>query len=353
MTLADAKAAFATTGGYLAACSIGLPCSATATAMADDLQAWRHGGVTPADYSRIVETVRAAFAELVSVPPGNVAIGSQTSVLASLVAGSIPDGAEVLCPMGDFSSMVYPFLAQADRGVTVRHVPIAALAASITAHTHLVAFSAVQSGTGEVARLDDIIQSAHSHGVRTFCDTTQAAGWLPIDAGRFDATVCHAYKWLCAPRGVAFLTLTDEFADTLTPAQAGWYAGESVWDSLYGPEMRLAGSARRFDVSPSWPSWVGAAPALDLFRRLDPGEIERHDVELGNELCRRLGMEPQNQAIVTWPEETPGTVARAAADGVVISCNAGRLRAAFHVWNDFEDVDRLVTTLRPHGDRRS
>lgn len=244
LSLDEARQSFATTGGYLAACSIGLPTIATVQAMADDAAAWQRGDATPTDYSEIVESTRAGYAELMSVPARNVAIGSQTSVMASVIADSVPDGAEVLCPLGDFSSIVYPFLAHADRGVTLRHVPVADIAAAINRHTYLVAFSAVQSGTGEVARVDQIIESARRHGARTFCDTTQAAGWLPIDAGRFDATACNAYKWLCAPRGVAFLTLTDEFADTLRPIQAGWYAGENVWESLYGPEMTLADCAR-------------------------------------------------------------------------------------------------------------
>ena len=53
-----------------------------------------------------------------------VAIGSQASALVGVVAASVPDGAEVLAVDGDFASVVFPFLAHADRGVTVRHVPL-------------------------------------------------------------------------------------------------------------------------------------------------------------------------------------------------------------------------------------
>ena len=51
---------------------------------------------------------------------------------------------------------------------------------------------------------------------------TQAAGVLPVDASRFDVTVCHSYKWLCAPRGVAFMTVSEDFGALMTPLQAGW-----------------------------------------------------------------------------------------------------------------------------------
>ena len=123
----------------------------------------------------------------------------------------------MLCVDGDFSSMVFPFLAQAHRGVTVRHAPLADLAESIGPATWLVAFSLVQSATGAIADAAAITAAARAHGARTFCDTTQAAGWMPVDASQFDATTCHAYKWLCSPRGVAFLTVSPEFQNRTAP----------------------------------------------------------------------------------------------------------------------------------------
>ena len=43
-----------------------------------------------------------------SVRPEWVSVGSQTSVIAGLVACSLPDGAEVVCAEGDFASMLFP-----------------------------------------------------------------------------------------------------------------------------------------------------------------------------------------------------------------------------------------------------
>ena len=42
-------------------------------------------------------------------------------------------------------------------------------------------------------------------------------GCIRSQAGMFDATVCHAYKWLCSPRGVAFLTVSEEFQTRAHP----------------------------------------------------------------------------------------------------------------------------------------
>ncbi|MDF2920720.1 MAG: class aminotransferase [Microbacterium sp.] len=233
LTPEELHAAFPGARGYLAACSTGLPTVATRAAVVADLDA-RPDLV---HYADVAERCRSHFARLVSTDPEHVAIGSQTSVLVGMIAASLPDGATVLCPEGEFSSLVLPF-AHAGRGIRVRAVPLADLADAITPEVDLVAFSIVQSATGEVADAAAIDAAARRHNARTLCDATQAAGWLPLDAGQFDALVCHTYKWLCAPRGVAFLVLADDFAATLTPLHAGWYAGENPWAACYGGRNR-------------------------------------------------------------------------------------------------------------------
>ncbi|WP_327015441.1 aminotransferase class V-fold PLP-dependent enzyme [Cryobacterium sp. GrIS_2_6] len=348
LSVPEARAQFGGGRGYLAACTLGLPTAGTLAALRSDLDSWATGSASAAGYGAVVERVRVAYARLVSVPVGQVAIASQTSVLAGLVAASVPDGAEVLCVDGDFSSMVFPFLSQAHRGVTVRHVPLAELAGSIGDDTWLVAWSLVQSATGAVADTDAILAAARQHNSFTLCDTTQAAGWMPVDASVFDATICHAYKWLCAPRGVAFFTVAEQFGAVVRPAQAGWYAGEDVWSSCYGPGMRLAADARRFDVSPAWQAWVGAEPALELFGRLDLAEVRRYNVVLADSFRTGLGIDPAEQtgqAIVTWADAAGTDLARLTAAGLTASGRAGRARVAFHLWNDPDDVADALDAL--------
>jgi selenocysteine lyase/cysteine desulfurase len=335
---------FDTPGGYLAAAAMGLPSTPMLERMHEDLDAWRAGHRSPASYGEVAERARALYARLVSVPTGRVAIGAQTSVFAGLVAWSAPTGAEVLCVDGDFSSMVYPFLQRPD--LTVRHVPVNSIAAEITDDTWLVSFSLVQSSTGVVADTEAILRAAAAHQTLTFCDTTQATGVLPVDASVFDATVCHSYKWLCCPRGAAFFTVSPALQEDLIPTSAGWYGGDDVWASCYGPAMHLATDARRFDVSPAWPAWVGAEVALDMFLGLDIAEVWAYTSGLGNTLCDRLGIDRQNRAIVTWADPAGSDLAKLAAAGITASGRAGRLRAAFHLWNDEGDVTAAVTALR-------
>src|SRR5205807_5808636 len=127
-----------------------------------------------------------------------------------------------------------------------------------------------------------IVAAADSVGALTLCDATQALGWLPLQAMRFDAVVCGGYKWLMSPRGSAFLAISDRLLERAVPHSAGWYAGEDVHRSYFGPPLRLASSARRLDLSPAWFSWVGTHPALELIEQVGVAPINAHNVALAN-----------------------------------------------------------------------
>ncbi|MEP6482094.1 MAG: aminotransferase class V-fold PLP-dependent enzyme [Rhodoglobus sp.] len=347
MTSASLQSAIDSFGdprGYLAAASVGIPPRQAVDALTADLAAWSHADRDPQGYDAGIERTRASYARLVNVPVDRVAQGSQTSVMASLVAAAVPTGAEVLTVDGDFSSIIFPFLQRSD--IRVRTVELAALAEAITDETWLVVFSLVQSANGAIADSRSIVEAAARYDAYTLCDLTQAAGVLPVDASVFDATVCHTYKWLCSPRGVAFLTLAQRFDALLSPLQAGWYAGDDVWQSCYGPTMSLAPSARRFDVSPAWQAWIGAEQSIGLFAGLDMPEVWERTRGLGDALCDALGIPQQHQAIVSWPDASGSDLGTLIAAGVRVSGRAGRLRASFHIWNDESDVEAVVAALR-------
>ncbi|MES2170949.1 MAG: aminotransferase class V-fold PLP-dependent enzyme [Actinomycetota bacterium] len=344
MSLATARSSFDAGRDFLAVASVGIPTRETAAALRDDLDLWATARRDPQDYDPIVESTRDHFARLVGVGADRVACGSQTSVMVSVLAAAVPDGAEVLCVNGDFSSIVFPFLQRPS--IAVRNVELSDLASAIGDDTWLVVFSHVQSATGVVADVDAIVAAAAAHDAYTLCDVTQSAGVHPVDASLFDATVCHSYKWLCAPRGVAFLTLSERFQAQLVPLQAGWYAGDDVWKSCYGPSMHLAADARAFDVSPAWPAWAGAQPAIAMFADLDISEVWEYTSGLGDALCDGLGIPQQHQAIVTWADPDGGDLGKLTAVGIRASGRAGRLRAAFHLWNDDVDVEHVLATLR-------
>jgi len=332
---------------YLNTATLGLPPRRCLTAVHAAFREWQAGRANPTDYDAPLTAARKAYAGLVNVDPTLVAVGSQVSVFTALVAAGLPAGSEVLTAVGDFTSILFPFHAQAARGVTVREVPLEEIADAVTCATTLVSVSAVQSADGRLADLDGLEHACSKTGTKVLVDTTQAVGWLPVDASRFAFTVCGGYKWLLAPRGTAYLTVQAELLDSLIPHTAGWYAGARPWESIYGAPLRLAPDARRFDVSPAWHAWIGAAPSLELLTVIGAPALHGHALGLANEFRAGIGLPPGDSAIVSAVAEpqVPELMCRA---GIIGSIRANRLRLSFHLSTTTQDVARAVDILSGH-----
>lgn len=345
-TIADARDQWSPAGVYLNTASYGLPPRDGFDALQAALADWRGGRTSWEHWGDSTEGSRRAFAAMVGVDVGRVAIGATVSELVGLVAASLPAGARVLVPDVEFTSTLFPFLVQEARAtgrIVVDTVAPSRLAEAIDARTDVVAFSAVQMSSGEVADVDAIVAAAAHHGARTLLDATQACGWLPVDATRFDAVVCSAYKWLMSPRGTAFITVGDAWLEQIVPHSAGWYAGADVHASYFGPPLRLATNARRLDTSPAWFSWVGTQPALELLNRIGIAAVYEHDVSLANRFRIGVGLEPSNSAIVSV--DLPEGADHLERAGIVAALRGGRLRVSWHLYNTVADVDRALDAL--------
>lgn len=339
MTLDDARKLWRPEGSYLNTASYGLPPQPGWEQMQHALADWQGGRTSWEAWGDTTQTAREAFAQMVDVAVDRIAVGATASELIGLVAASLEPG-RLVCAEGDFTSLLWPWLVN---GFDPTEVSLADLATSINSSTAVVAVSVVQSSTGALADLDAILAAARAHGALVVLDATQACGWLPVDASRFDAVVCAGYKWLCSPRGTAYLALGDALLDRVEPLHAGWFAGEPMHSSYYGLPVRLAPSARRLDSSPAWFSWVAAAPTLELLNEIGIKAIHAHDVALANRFRAGLGMAAGDSAIVT--ADLPGAEQRLERAGIRASVRAGALRAAFHVYTTEADVDTALDAL--------
>ena len=347
LTVEGAHAEFDPTVTYLNTATYGLPPRRSWAELERAQAAYRAGRVSPLSYDRSVQRARSAFARLVDIDVAQVAVGAQMSGFVGLIAASLPAGSEVLTATGDFTSLLFPFHVQQASGLIVREAPLDAIAESVTDRTALVAVSLVQSADGRLLDLPGLREACDRTGSRILLDITQAAGWLPVDAGTVDYTVCGGYKWLLTPRGTAYLTVRPELMDGLLPLQAGWYAGEDPWQSIYGGPLRLAADARRFDLSPAWHSWVAAAPALEMLAEIDSTALQAHSVGLANRFRAGLGLAPGDSAIVSLVVDDQASEALREAE-IAAASRAGRLRLSFHLANDEGDVAHAVTVIGPH-----
>ena len=343
LSIAEAQALWEPTGTYVNTASYGLPPRPAWEALQEALEDWRCGRTSWEHWGIPGEEARATFARIVQVETEAVAIGANVSGLIGLIAASVPDGTRVLAPDVEFTSLLFPFLVQAHRAVSVRLVPAAELPNEIGPDVDVVAFSAVQMATGEVADLDAIAKASAEHRAITVVDATQAIGWLPVDASRFDVVVAAGYKWLMTPRGTAYMAIRQSRLSTVVPHAAGWYAGEDPHATYFGAPLRLAESARRLDTSPAWYMWVAAAPALETIERIGVDAIYAHDVGLANRFRAGLGLPSGNSAVVFY--DTPEAAERLERAGIRAAVRGGRLRTSWHVYNTEADVDATLDAL--------
>ncbi len=341
MQLAQAQRLWRPAGVYCNTASFGLPPDPAWEQMQAALADWRGGRTSWERWGEATNTARALFARMVGVGADRVAVGATVSELVGALVTALPAGARVVVPEVEFTSTLFPLLVQSRLDVVT--VPPDRLADAIADGADAAAFSAVQMSTGEVADLGAIADAAADRGAITIVDATQAAGWLPLDASRFDAVLASAYKWLVSPRGSAFAAVSERLLERTTPHAAGWFAGEDVHESYFGPPLRLASSARRLDVSPAWFSWVATAPALELLLDVGVEAIHTHDVGLANRMRAGLDLPPSNSAIVSV--ELPGAAERLEAAGIVAALRGGRLRCSWHLYNTVADVDALLDVV--------
>ncbi len=224
---------------------------------------------------------------------------------------------------------------------------------AVDERTRLVFASHVSYRTGLRLDIETIGAALRDTGAIFAVDATQSLGVISVPATSCDFVVSTSGKWMLGPYGVGPLYWNRERLPNVEPADIGWY---SVVDDLANP-YDLKPDAGRFEVgSLDWPAIYALNAGLDVIEEIGVDAIEAHVVKLGGDLLDQLRefdldvITPEDPAlragIVSWLDDAaPATAASLAEHGVYVTGSSGRIRAAFHLYNDERDVERLVTAL--------
>jgi len=350
--LAAVRALFSPEPGtaYLDAATYGLPPQPTFDAVDRAIRRWRDGSADwVEEWDRIGERCRETFARLIGSTADEIALVPTVSAGVGLVAASLPEGAEVIVPAEEFTSVAFPLLAaERGRGVRVREIPLAEVAGAVGPGVALVAFSLVRAQSGEIAPLGEIVTAARAHGARVLVDATHALPFVGVDGWLegVDYLVCHGYKHLLCPRGAGFMHIARAAQADLIPYFSGWRSGMPFYGRSYGGPLTLLPTAAAFDLSLAWHSWAGALPSLELLVEWRDAGLLAPSIALAGELAGLLGIAPTGSQIVSLPvADAERTAAALAASGVRCAARGSGVRLSCHVWNTREDIERAAVAL--------
>lgn len=329
--------------------------------------------LTTERFEEVPRRLRAALARLVNAPAEEIVLANSASYGLHLVANGLPwsAGDEVLVIANDFPSDIFPWLTLEKRfGVVVRRLRPAhtvvdpqELAAAITPRTKLFCTTWVNSFTGGAADLAALGEVCRSNGVVFVVNGSQAVGARPFDAAAtpVDALVSVGFKWLCGPYGTGFTWLAPHLRERLVPTKAYWLAHLSQRDLArddLSPEL-VAGTANDLDIfgtanfTTFVPWTVSVEHVLDLgidrVRAYDRTLVDRLVDGLDRAGFRVLSPRTNPSTLVYFTHEDPARNQdlhqRLADRGVDVAFRAGKLRASPHLYNDAEDIDRLLESL--------
>ena len=120
----------------------------------------------------------------------------------------------------------------------------------VTPKTKILFISHITSPTAIRFPVEELIKRSRERGIMTFIDGAHVPGQMDLDLSKLGADFytgnCH--KWMCTPKGSAFLWVADEFISKMTPLVVSWGSWiPTVKDGFFIDENEYMGTR---DYSP-------------------------------------------------------------------------------------------------------
>jgi isopenicillin-N epimerase len=144
---------------------------------------------------------------------------------------------------------------------------VAAVLASVSRRTRLVLIDHVTSSTALVFPVAEIVRELEKLGIDTLVDGAHAPGMVPLDLSQLAPAyyAANLHKWVCAPKGAAFLWVRQDKQSELQPAVISH--GNNTPRTGYSSFQDRFDWAGTFDPS----AWLCTAEAIRWMERLLPG----------------------------------------------------------------------------------
>lgn len=318
---------------------------------------------------------RQAMGQLIHAPADDLVFVPTATHAVNLVARSLSlqSGDEVLATDHEYGAcqFTWQFLSQ-KRGFRYIQQPIPLPIHSdeeiveqfwqgVTARTKVIFISHISSPTALCLPVSAICARARQQGILTVVDGAHAVGQLDLDMATIGADfyTSNAHKWLCAPKGSAFLYTRPEQQRLIEPLIVSWgwgqnrtiHAGSDYLDYLqWGGTMDPAAylsvpAAIQFQADYNWSAVRQQCHQLVIQAMERIGELS------GREAIAPTHFYHQMAAIPLPPiADLPAFKARLYHDyHIEIPCitwqNWQFIRVSIQGYNDQQDINALLAAL--------
>ena len=298
-------------------------------------------------------------------------------VAASLGRTRLNPGDEVLITWMEHHSNIVPWqMICAQTGARLVAVPMTPAGELdmeeyerlLSERTRIVAVGHVSNALGTINPVQAVIARAHEAGAVVLVDGAQAAPHLRIDVQALD---CDFYAFsghkMFGPTGTGVLYGKSALLDAMPPYQSG---GEMILTVTF-EETTYNTLPYKFEAgTPNITGAVGLGAAIDYLSAIDFDDLARHEADLLQYATHRLRELPEIRLIGTAPAKA-GVVSFTLGDihahdlGTVVDLEGVAIRtghhcampvmehfqvpatarASFALYNNREDVDRLLLGL--------
>lgn len=334
---------------------------------------------TTDDFFKPVEKLKQTFARLIHAADfERIAVIPSVSYGMATVAHNVSLQAHqnVVIAAEQFPSNVYPWMrlcGEAKAELRIVSPPDTfekrgekwneKILQAIDAHTHLVAIGNVHWADGTLFDLMAIRQKTRACGALLVIDGTQSVGALPIDVQTLqpDALVCAGYKWLLGPYNLG-LAFYGEYFDEGRPLEENWYnrVGSDQFQGLADYQERYRPKAYKYSVGEqsSFIHLPMLTAALEQLLAWEVPTIQAYCRDITHEAIltlQQMGCVIEEERYRThhlWGIRLPDAQYFAplqqalAQHQIYVSYRGDAIRVAPHVYNDTQDLQKMVSQFQ-------
>ena len=181
------------------------------------------------DHEPLMDQARRRLGEFIGASPSDLVFiaNATTAVNAVLASAELQPGDQVLRTDHVYNacSNSVDVIARARQvEVVVAHLPVPVrgpdqvvqtILSAVTDRTRLALIDHVTSTTALVLPIERVVAELAKRGVETLVDGAHAPGMLPLDVEAIGAAwyTGNCHKWICAPKGAAFLHVREDLQE--------------------------------------------------------------------------------------------------------------------------------------------